>query len=131
MTFLLDTHTLLWWLEGSSKLGPQANAVISNPKSGVWISAATAWEIAIKAGLGRLDLGEPPEVCLPRELARSGFLPLPVTFEHALAVRSLPLHHADPFDRMLVAQALSEGLAIMTTDAAISEYNVPTIDASR
>ncbi|MEK7406729.1 MAG: type II toxin-antitoxin system VapC family toxin [Acidobacteriota bacterium] len=73
--------------------------------SGGWAAAASAWEIAIKAALGRLDFDEPPETCLPRELERYGFRPLPVSLTHALAVRTLPLLHHDPFDRLLIAQA--------------------------
>jgi PIN domain nuclease of toxin-antitoxin system len=127
---LLDTHTLLWWLGASRRLGRTARALIASPDSTVWVSAATAWEIAIKTALGRLDLGEPPEVCLPREIERGGFRPLPVGLAHALAVRALPPHHSDPFDRLLIAQAGLEGLTLVTADASIPRYGVPTIDAT-
>ena len=130
MKLLLDTHALLWGLAGSPKLGPQARARIVDPASTVWVSAATAWEIAIKAGLGRLDLGEPPEICIPREMERGGFLWLPVTAEHAFGVRTLPMHHGDPFDRLLVAQAGIEGLTLVTADAILSAYRVPLLNAS-
>jgi PIN domain nuclease of toxin-antitoxin system len=128
---LLDTHALIWWLVDSRRLGPLARRVIVDRDSEVWVSAATAWEISIKTALGRLDLGEPPEECLPRELARCGFRTLGVSFEHALAVLSLPPHHDDPFDRMLVVQAKSEGLTILTVDPRIAAYEVLTMDASR
>jgi PIN domain nuclease of toxin-antitoxin system len=129
MNLLLDTQALLWWLGGNPRLGRRAHAVIADPGSAVWISAATAWEIAIKVGLGRLDLGEPPETCLPRELQRSGFRPLPVTVPHALAVHTLPHIHADPFDRMLIVQAVLEGLTLVSSDAVMAQYDVSRIDA--
>lgn len=129
MTLLLDTQALLWWLGGSPTLGRRARALIADSSSSVWVSAATAWEIAIKAGLGRLDLGEPPEICLPRELDRSGFRALPVTVAHALAVGALPRIHGDPFDRILIVQAVIEGLTLVTSDAEVARYRVSQIDA--
>jgi PIN domain nuclease of toxin-antitoxin system len=128
---LLDTHAWLWWLKGSSALGPQARARIASGDADVWISAASAWEIAIKVALGRLDLGEPPDVCLPREAARSGFRSLAITVEHAARVGRLPEHHRDPFDRLLIAQAQADGLTIVTSDPMIPKYGVPTLDAAR
>ncbi len=129
MNLLIDTHVLLWWLGDDPRLGRTAAAHIADPRNLVWVSAASAWEIAIKAGLGRLDLGEPPEQCLPREIERAGFQPLDVKFDHALAVRTLVAHHADPFDRLLIAQALSEGLHIVTADPAFSAYSVAVVRA--
>ncbi|MFI5178522.1 MAG: type II toxin-antitoxin system VapC family toxin [Vicinamibacterales bacterium] len=131
MNLLLDTHAFLWWLEGHRKLGRRARTAIEQAEAGVWISAASAWEIAIKVGLGRLELDEPPEACLPREMERSGFQPLAVSVAHALAVRALPPHHADPFDRLLVVQAEAEGLTLVTADAVFGRYGVPTLDARR
>ena len=128
MTLLLDTHTFLWWLEGSRKLGRRARATIG-AESAVWVSAATAWEIAIKMALGRLALRESPETCLPREILRSGFQTLAVSVAHALAVRTLPMHHADPFDRMLVAQAEAERMTLVTADTIFERYGVLTLDA--
>jgi PIN domain nuclease of toxin-antitoxin system len=131
VTLLLDTHVLLWWLAASPKLGPVARRIIGSPDATVWISAATAWEIAIKVSLGRLTLGEAPEVALPRELDRNGFRALPVTVAHALAVRALPAHHADPFDRLLIAQVRLEGLTLVTADPTMRRYGVALVDASR
>ncbi len=131
MNLLLDTHSLLWWLDDSPRLGRQARARIADPRNPVWVSAVTAWEIAIKAGLGRLDLGEPPEACLPRELERGGFRALAVGFDHALGVRGLPRHHDDPFDRLLIAQARAERLVIVTADKAFGAYDVATVAADR
>lgn len=129
MRLLLDTHALLWWLADHRKLGRRARAAIADPRSVVSVSAASAWEIAIKVALGRLDLAEPPGVCLAREIERSHFTPLPVTVEHATAVTDLPPHHADPFDRLLVAQARLESLTIVTADEAFDAYDVRTLDA--
>ena len=131
MNLLLDTHALLWWLEDNPRLGRGASAHIADPRNIVWVSAATAWEIAIKVALGRLDLGAPPEDCLPREMERGSLQPLPVTVSHALAVRTLPLHHADPFDRLLIAQAVSDGLRIVTADGAFTAYGVALLPADR
>jgi PIN domain nuclease of toxin-antitoxin system len=129
--FLLDTHVWLWWLEGSSAIGPQTRIALGRADTPVWVSVASAWEIAIKVALGRLDLGEPPEVCLPREVKRSGFRPLAVGLEHASAVGRLPPYHRDPFDRLLIIQAQTEGLTVVTTDRKIARYDVPTLDPSR
>jgi PIN domain nuclease of toxin-antitoxin system len=131
MKLLLDTHALLWWLEGSPRLGLNTRREISSPRNEVLISAVCAWEIAIKVGLGRLDLGEPPEICLPREIQRNGFRPLSVEISHGCAVRSLPDHHRDPFDRLLVAQALREGLTLVTADPLLYRYPVTTLPAGR
>lgn len=126
---LLDTHVLLWWLQDSRKLGKQARLAIARPGTLVFVSAATAWEIGIKVALGRLDLGEPPAACLPRELARCAFEPLAITVAHAAAVADLPPVHSDPFDRLLVAQARAEHLQLVTADAVLSGYGVLTLDA--
>jgi PIN domain nuclease of toxin-antitoxin system len=126
---LLDTHALLWWLADNRKLGRRTRAAIADPRATVWVSAASAWEIAIKVALGRLELGEPPEICLPREIERNHFTSLPVTVEHALAAAGLPPHHTDPFDRMLIAQAQLENLTLVTADEAFASYDVPIRDA--
>jgi len=130
MRLLLDTQVLLWWLGDSRRLGRRTHALLASSESAVWISAGVTWEIAIKVGLGRLDLGEPPEVCLPRELERSGFQPLPITVGHSLAVRTLPKIHSDPFDRILLAQALLEGMTLVTSDRQIARYPVSQLDAA-
>ena len=129
MNLLLDTHVVLWWVDGSKRLGSRAKAAMFRSNTTVWISAASAWELAIKFGAGRLRMSEPPEKTISTLLDR-GFHGLPISMRHALAVRSLPTHHADPFDRMLVAQATCEDLSIVTVDPSISEYDVRTMDAS-
>jgi len=130
MNVLLDTDVLVWWLRNSTRLGKQAKALIGNDETAVWVSSASIWEISIKVALGRLDVLEQFEEQLPIELERSGFRSLVVTFDHAFAVRTLPLHHHDPFDCMLIAQARCEELALVTADPAIMAYDVRTIDAS-
>jgi PIN domain nuclease of toxin-antitoxin system len=129
LNLLLDTNAFLWWLAATPRLGRQSKLAIADPANAVWVSAATVWEIAIKTSIGRLDMGEPPEQCVPREMARYGFRSLPIEFKHALAVRGMPLHHRDPFDRLLIAQAQIEGLQILTSDRVFAAYGVPTIAA--
>lgn len=124
MRLLLDTHVLLWWLS-AQRLRPKAAAAIASPDSDVWVSAATVWEISIKAALGKLDA--PYDV--DAQLTRHGFDVLPIGLAHALAVRSLPPHHTDPFDRMLVAQAQVEDLTVVTRDANIRRYAVRVLPA--
>ena len=130
MRLLLDTHVLLWWLAADTRLGAAARAHIADPATLCLVSAATAWEIAIKTALGRVDLGEPPEVSLPREIAGGDFLELPITIAHALAVGTLPAHHRDPFDRLLVAQARVERLQIVTADRVFAAYDVALLPAA-
>jgi PIN domain nuclease of toxin-antitoxin system len=123
---LLDTHVWLWWQTNDLRLGPNARALIAQTDD-VRLSAASAWEIAIKTSIGKLKL--PANADIGRELERDGFRQLPVSIAHADAVRRLPLLHRDPFDRLLIAQALTEGLTILTSDEAIATYNVAVLDA--
>lgn len=129
MNLLLDTHVLLWWLDDSPGLGAGARQMIIQAPE-VFVSAASIWEIAIKYGIGRLTLPEPPDVCLPRELERTGFRILPVSCDHALAAGRLPWHHKDPFDRMLIAQAATEGMVLVTSDRWVEAYGVRCVDSS-
>lgn len=129
MKLLLDTHALLWWREGSRKLGPRTRAIIETEAASVHVSAASAWELAIKYRLGKLKTREPIDRWLPAALESSGFLTLNVTLLHAIHVGTLPDHHADPFDRLLVAQAVLDELTIVTSDAAFESYDVRTLDA--
>jgi PIN domain nuclease of toxin-antitoxin system len=126
MNLLLDTHVFLWALEDHPTLSPEARAAIIDGGSLVFVSAATAWEITIKKALGKLRT---PATGYVEELQRHRFTPLDITTEHALAVEALPHHHADPFDRMLIAQAKVERLTLVTRDVWIQMYSVPTIAA--
>jgi PIN domain nuclease of toxin-antitoxin system len=129
VNLLVDTQALLWWKEGSRKLGPRARRAIERDAITVRVSAASAWEIAIKSRAGRLALTAPLHTWMPEELERNGFLMLSVTIDHAVAVASLPDHHHDPFDRILIVQARYEGLTVVTSDAAFDDYDVPLLDA--
>jgi PIN domain nuclease of toxin-antitoxin system len=120
MKLLLDTNTVVrWHLEKM----PDAAVRIVRRADLVVVSAISAWEIAIKRALGKLELEDPVE----RILALNGFLPLPVTVQHGDLLRDLPLHHPDPFDRLLIVQALEEGLTILTSDRAFEPYRVPVV----
>ena len=124
MRLLLDTHVLLWALENESRLGLGARVAIADSRNAVWVSIASAWEIAIKTGIGRLELDGALEEIFPTEIARAGFRLLSISLGHALAVRTLPHHHRDPFDRLLVATALNLNATILTPDQAIHRYPV-------
>lgn len=127
MRILLDTHTLLWFLCDDPSLSATAKAAIEAAANQKWVSVATCWEMAIKAGLGKLTLGESASVLLKRELPRNNFDLLDIKLEHATAVEALPLHHKDPFDRLLIAQAQLEGLPIVSVDVAFDLYGITRI----
>lgn len=129
MNYLLDTQALLWWRDGSRRLGPRARRTIERDAAAVYVSAASVWEIAIKAAAGRLKLRDPIERWMPEVLEPHGFSILNVTIGHAVAVAGLPQHHPDPFDRMFIAQARVENLTIVTSDTAFDAYEVPVLDA--
>jgi PIN domain nuclease of toxin-antitoxin system len=120
--FLVDTQALLWWLGDAPALSGPARAAIADPANEPLVSAASMWEMAIKRSLGKLTVPEE----LPDEVVDAGFGWLPVTAEHAWAARELPLHHRDPFDRLLVTQALGEGLPLVTRDERFAAYGVET-----
>jgi PIN domain nuclease of toxin-antitoxin system len=121
---LLDTHALLWWLDDDDRLDRSAADAIADAAF-VAVSAASAWEIAIKQAIGKLT--GPDD--LPAELSSNGFTELPVTVAHAVAAGALPPHHADPFDRMLVAQCRLEGLTLVTRDDRLADYGIAHLRA--
>lgn len=123
MNLLLDSHALLWALHDPGKLRPEAAAAIRDPGRAVFFSAASVWELELKAALGKLEL---PAAWL-EEVARTGFLELPVTAAEARVSAHLPWHHKDPFDRLLVSQSLSHGLQVATRGPAIPAYGVPVL----
>lgn len=125
MILLLDAHALLWWLNGESTLSAVARAAIAEPANDTLVSAATVWELAIKQGLGKLRI----DADLLAEIDRAGFTGLPVTMEDGNLAGGLPPHHKDPFDRMLVAQALRLDALIVTRDRAFSAYDINLIAA--
>lgn len=124
MILLLDTHLLLWAAGTPERLSPTARAMIGNTDNTLWFSAASLWEITIKHGLGRKDFQIDPNL-LRRGLLENGYEELPVTGQHALATAHLPPLHKDPFDRMLVAQAETEGALLLTSDEVVAQYPGP------
>jgi PIN domain nuclease of toxin-antitoxin system len=122
MRLLLDSHVFLWWKAADPRLSASLRAIIQNAAE-VYVSAATAWELGLKVNLGKLRLPESVE----DGVRASGFRELPVTFRHTRKAVELPLHHRDPFDRMLVAQALCEGLTLVSHDEAVFLYEVPLL----
>lgn len=127
MRLLLDTHALLFWVYEPHRLGAAALRAITNRDNQVFFSVASSWEVAIKVGLGKLDLDGPPSEVIPAELLRNGFTLLPIDHPHVLAVAELPNHHRDPFDRLLVVQARAESLTLVTLDPKIAAYDVPVL----
>lgn len=126
MRLLLDTHVCLWALAAPERLSPTVTAAITDPGNDVRVSAATAWEIAIKQSLGKLELPGPAEEWLTEALEQAGIAWIPVTPADALRVRSLPWHHRDPFDRLLIAQASSE-FTLVTHDERFEPYGVTVL----
>jgi len=120
---LLDTHVLVWWLEDATRLSQRAVAILANRDNSILISAAVGWEIAFKVSVGKM---EPRSILhgLDRVLDRQSFSELPITLEAAIRAGLLPLHHRDPFDRLLVAQAQSLNIPILSADALLDPYDV-------
>lgn len=125
MRLLLDTHVFLWWITDDPHLSDRARALIGEGGNEVFLSAASAWELVVKASLRRLETVQPLERFVPDQLERNGFQALPVLLRHALALPDLPPLHRDPFDRMLVAQALTEEMTLVSADREIRRYPVP------
>lgn len=126
MNVLLDTHVLLWWLAGGTKLSRRARTVIQDDESTVLVSAASAWEIAIKSEAGKLEAG-PLVIDFHNELDQEGFVELPIFARHAVRAGLLKGPHRDPFDRMLIAQAQLENLQLISKDSLFDDYAVRRI----
>ncbi len=122
---LLDTHVLVWWLSNVSELAENARVEIADPRNDVFVSAITGWEIAVKRAKGHMAAPDN----LAALVTERGFIHLPLTFHHAEHAGNLPMHHRDPFDRFLIAQAQAEGLVLVTRDARIPLYGVRTLAA--
>ena len=125
MGYLLDTHCWLWLQTETRRFDTDLLAELASPATPKFLSAASAWEIAIKYAIGRLPLPEPPADYLPERMRVNRVQPLSINPAHALAVATLPLHHRDPFDRILVAQARIEDLTLVTADKILELYDVP------
>lgn len=124
MRLLLDTQVFLWFLSDEARVPDDARAAIESPSNPVLVSAVSIWEIAIKASIGRLQISHADVIKLPHLIETAGFDELPIDARHAAAVVALPMHHRDPFDRLLVAQARVEDLTLVTTDPSIRAYDV-------
>ncbi len=127
MKILLDTHVWLWAVALPGRIGSQALEHITDRETDVFLSAASSWEIAIKYQIGKLQLPSPPDEFIPPRLLRDGITPLPIEHRHVFAVAHLPRHHRDPFDRLLIAQALAEKMTIFTADTKLDLYDADCI----
>lgn len=127
MRLLLDTHIVLWLLAGSARIPPALYDLLTDQRHTVHVSVASAWEMAIKVGLGKLAVPPNLEQWLPAEFAAAGMTVLPIQLEHTLGVELLPRHHADPFDRLLIAQAQVDKLSLVSADHVFSQYDVKLI----
>jgi PIN domain nuclease of toxin-antitoxin system len=127
MRLLIDAHTFLWWATARARLSPVALAACTDPTSTLILSVASAWELQIKLQLGKLTISSSLEQVIAREQRGNQMELLPVLLPHVLALSSLPPHHKDPFDRILVAQALAENLTIVSVDPILARYPAPVI----
>jgi len=124
MKLLLDTHTFLWFIMGSPNLSTTARALIEDVANEKFLSVASLWEIAIKLSIGKLMLSAPFDVLIPQQLSLNGFELLNIEIDHAALVATLPFHHRDPFDRLLIAQASVEKMSVVSIDAVFDAYSV-------
>jgi len=131
MKYLLDTMVWLWSVGPTDKIGSAGLKVLTNGEEEIYLSAASSWEIAIKTKLGKFELLEPPGRYVPKRLAEQGIRSLSITQSHSLKVYDLPLHHQDPFDRLIIAQAIDEEMAVLTADQAFRKYAVDVVWCGR
>jgi PIN domain nuclease of toxin-antitoxin system len=121
---LLDTHSFLWFINGSPQISTNARTLIEDASNQPLLSAASLWEMAIKLSLGKLSLAQPFEVLIPQQMRLNGIKLLGIEIEHTAAVSKLPFHHRDPFDRLLIAQAMVEQIPIVSADTAFDTYSI-------
>jgi PIN domain nuclease of toxin-antitoxin system len=124
MKLLLDTHTLLWFIAGSASLSAYARSLIEDAANEKFVSIVSIWETAIKVSIGKMSLSAPFDVLFPHQLQTNGFGLLSVKVEHTSVVTTLPFHHRDPFDRLLIAQAIEEKMTLVSVDAVFDDYGV-------
>lgn len=127
MKALLDTHAFLWWVTNNPQLSSTVQSILSDRSNEIFFSAASSWEIAIKAQLRKLEIPSKPEIYIAEQLEINSFQILPIEVKHTLQTYYLPNHHKDPFDRILVAQSQVEDLPLLTLDAKIAQYGVNVI----
>jgi PIN domain nuclease of toxin-antitoxin system len=131
MKYLLDSMAWLWSIGSVERLSKLGREILESGQEEIYLSAATAWELSIKARLGKLQLPAPPAQCIPAFMAKQSLRALPITHLHAVKVYDLPPHHADPFDRLIIAQAILEGMAILTSDRVFRKYPVEVVWCDR
>jgi PIN domain nuclease of toxin-antitoxin system len=131
MKYLLDTMVWLWSLGPLENIGDAGLKVIQDGDSEIYLSVVSSWEIAIKARLGKYRLPETPDRYVPKKLAKQGIHPLAISLDHSLKVFGLPWHHHDPFDHLLIAQAIAEGMVILTSDRVFAKYPVKVLWCGR
>jgi len=127
MRTLLDTHTFLWWVTNTPQLSETVRSILAAQHNQIFFSAASGWEIAIKAQLGKLEIPSQPEDFILHQLEINSFQILPIELKHALHIYHLPNHHKDPFDRILIAQSQVENLPLLTLDTQIRKYGIHVI----
>ena len=127
MKYLLDSVIWVWSISAVERINSAGREILENGREEIYFSAASSWELSIKMRLGKLDLPGPPAQCIPEFMAKQGLRPLPVTHLHAVKVYDLPLHHQDPFDRLLIAQAIAEEMTILTSDRDFGKYPVEVV----
>ena len=127
MKLLLDTHTFLWFIMGNSNLSANARVYVEEQSNEKFLSVASLWEIAIKVSIGKLSLSAPFDTLIPQQLIINGFELLRLEVGHAAALINLPFHHRDPFDRLLIAQAMVEQMQIVSIDSALDAYQIPRL----
>jgi len=124
MRLLLDTHSFLWFINGSPQISTSARTLIEDASNQPFLSVASLWEMAIKVSIGKLSLGQPFETLIPQQLSLNGIALLGITISHTAVVTKLPFHHRDPFDQLLIAQAMVEQIPIVSGDTAFDMYTV-------
>lgn len=131
MKLLLDTQSWLWWFAQPERLSEEAITNIADETNELWFSVASVWEIGIKVAIGKLPLPEPPDRYISSRMGQLGVRSLEITATHALQAAALPLHHRDPFDRMLIAQAQIEEMTLVSADSMFSQYDVSILWTAR
>ena len=127
MRLLLDTHTFLWWVDDAPELSKAARKAIADINNECYLSVASCWEMSIKSSLGKLRLAKPLERFVTEHLAANNFTLLNIELRHTAKVEKLPFHHRDPFDRLLIAQAMTEKMTLVTVDGAFADYDIKSL----
>lgn len=127
MTYLIDTHVFIWWLQDNRELSERSRNIMSNAANEIFLSIASLWEISIKLSIGKLKINDYSTAYIEKQLVSNDIQLLPIKLSHTVNLHSMPNHHKDPFDRMIISQALEENLAIITKDNQFENYNIEVI----